>query len=113
MGCLFCNIVEKKIPAAIVHEDEHAIAFRDINPVAPTHVLVIPKKHVAALHDTTPDDAALLGHLVTTANAVARKEGLVEKGYRLVVNDGPDAGQSVFHVHLHVLGGRSMAWPPG
>lgn len=113
MGCLFCNIVEKKIPAAIVHEDEHTLAFRDINPVAPTHVLVIPKKHVAAMHDTTPADAELLGRLFTAANGVARELGLVDKGYRLVVNDGADGGQSVFHVHVHVLGGRSLAWPPG
>lgn len=113
MGCLFCNIVEKKTPAQIVLENEHVVAFKDIRPVAPTHALVIPKRHIAGVHDAGPADAALLGELVLAARDVAEKLGLEKGGYRLVINQGPDAGQSVFHVHCHVLGGRSMAWPPG
>lgn len=112
MGCLFCKIVAREIPSQLVHEDEHTVAFRDLRPVAPTHVLVIPKKHVAALSDTTDDDVALLGHLLATARKVAKQEKL-DTGFRLVVNTGPDAGQSVFHVHVHVLGGRALSWPPG
>ena len=111
MGCLFCNIVERKVPAQIVLENDHALAFRDIRPAAPTHVLVIPKKHVAGIHQT--DDKALLGEVVATAREAAEKLGLAQGGYRLVVNQGPDAGQSVFHLHVHVLGGRALAWPPG
>jgi histidine triad (HIT) family protein len=113
MGCLFCNIVEKKIPADVVYEDEHALAFRDIRPVAPTHVLVIPKKHVAAIHDLTPADAALVGNVLVAARTVADKLGLVKDGFRLVINDGDAAGQTVHHVHVHVLGGRNLSWPPG
>ena len=113
MGCLFCNMVEKKIPADVVYEDEHALAFRDIRPVAPTHVLVVPKKHVAAIHDLTPADASLIGNVMVAARAVADKLGLVKDGFRLVVNDGDAAGQTVHHIHVHVLGGRNLSWPPG
>ncbi len=113
MGCLFCNILEKKIPADVVYEDEHALAFRDIRPVAPTHVLVIPRKHVAAIHDLTDADAAAMGQLLVAARKVADQLGLTEAGYRLVVNDGDAAGQTVHHIHVHVLGGRSLSWPPG
>jgi histidine triad (HIT) family protein len=113
MGCLFCNIVEKKTPAEIVHENEHVVAFKDIRPVAPTHALVIPRRHIAGVHDAKPEDAALLGQLLLAARDVAEKLGLEAGGYRLVLNQGPDAGQSVFHMHCHVLGGRAMAWPPG
>lgn len=115
MGCLFCNVVEKKIDSEILYEDEHAIAFRDIRPVAPTHVLVVPRKHVAATRalGATPEDAALIGNVMLAAKSVAAKLGLEKGGYRLVVNDGDDAGQSVHHIHVHVLGGRPMAWPPG
>lgn len=113
MSCLFCNIVEKKIPADVVYEDEHALAFKDIRPVAPTHVLVIPKKHVAAIHDLDPADAGMIGNTMVAAKKVADALGLVEGGYRLVINDGADAGQTVFHIHVHVLGGRALAWPPG
>ncbi len=113
MGCLFCNILEKKIPADVVHEDEHTLAFKDIRPVAPTHVLVIPRKHVAAIHDLGDGDAALIGHVMLAARTVAKKMGLEEAGYRLVCNDGDAAGQTVHHIHVHVLGGRNMSWPPG
>jgi histidine triad (HIT) family protein len=113
MGCLFCNMVEKKIPADVVHEDEHTLAFRDIRPVAPTHVLVVPKKHVTATRDFGDGDAAAIGRLILAATGVARKLGLEASGFRLVINDGDDAGQSVHHVHVHVLGGRRLAWPPG
>ena len=110
-NCLFCKIVRQEIPATIVLENEHVVAFRDIDPKAPTHVLVVPRAHVATLDDAT--DARMLGELLLAAAAIARAEGIVEGGYRSVVNCGVDAGQSVFHVHLHVLGGRALAWPPG
>jgi histidine triad (HIT) family protein len=113
MGCLFCNILEKKIPASVVYEDDHTLAFRDIRPVAPTHVLVIPKEHVSAIHALEPAHAATMGHLLVAARHVADQEGLTEKGFRLVINDGDAAGQTVHHIHVHVLGGRSLAWPPG
>jgi histidine triad (HIT) family protein len=111
MGCLFCNIVERKVPAQVVAENDHALAFKDIRPAAPTHVLVIPKTHVAGIHEMT--DKALLGEVMALARDTAEKLGLCDGGYRLVVNQGPDAGQSVFHLHVHVLGGRALAWPPG
>ncbi len=113
MGCLFCNIVEKKIPADVVHDDEHTLAFRDIRPVAPTHVLVIPKKHVAAIHDLEPADAETIGRVLVAARRVADQLGLADAGYRLVVNDGEAAGQTVHHIHVHLLGGRALTWPPG
>ncbi len=112
MGCLFCKIIAREIPSQIILEDEHTLAFRDVRPVAPTHALVIPKKHVVAISDTTDEDALMLGQLVSAARRVAKQENLTS-GFRLVINDGPDAGQSVFHVHLHVLGGRALSWPPG
>ena len=110
-NCLFCRIARKEIPANIVLENEHVVAFRDIDPKAPTHVLVVPRTHVATLDDVT--DAGLLGELLLAAAAIARAEGIVAGGYRTVVNCGADAGQAVFHVHLHLLGGRKLAWPPG
>jgi histidine triad (HIT) family protein len=110
-NCLFCRIIRKEIPATIVLENEHVVAFRDIDPKAPTHVLVVPKTHVATLDEAT--DAGMLGELLLAAAAIARTEGIVEGGYRTVVNCGADAGQTVFHVHLHLLGGRKLAWPPG
>ena len=109
--CLFCRIVRKEIPATIVLENEHVLAFRDIDPKAPTHVVVVPKVHVPTLDDAT--DARMLGELQLAAAAIARAEGIVEGGYRTVVNCGPDAGQTVFHLHLHLLGGRKLGWPPG
>lgn len=111
--CLFCKIVAKEIPATIVAANDHALAFRALRPVAPTHVLVIPKKHVSSVAEATDADGTLLGQLVLLARDVAKKEGLDASGYRVVVNNGENAGQSVFHVHLHVLGGRALSWPPG
>jgi histidine triad (HIT) family protein len=111
--CLFCKIAGKEIPAKIVHEDDDTLAFRDIHPVAPTHVLVIPKKHIVSLSDATEADQALLGKLLLTAKRVAEMEGRTAEGYRTVINSGANAGQSVFHIHVHVIAGRPMAWPPG
>jgi histidine triad (HIT) family protein len=109
--CLFCRIVRKEIPAKLVAEDEHCVAFRDINPQAPVHVLVIPREHVASLNQAT--DPTMLGRLSLMAADIARKEGVAESGYRTVVNTNAGAGQTVFHIHLHLLGGRSLHWPPG
>lgn len=112
-ACIFCRIVARDIPAEIVHENDHVLAFRDLRPVAPTHVLVIPKRHVAAVREAEDTDLELLGQVMLGARDVARKLGLVAGGYRVVMNNGEDAGQTVFHLHAHVLGGRSLAWPPG
>ena len=111
--CLFCKIVKGEIPAKIVIETNLAVAFEDVNPQAPKHFLVIPKKHIEGIHQATREDTVLLGELMTLARDVAEHAGLGEGGYRLVINSGKDAGQSVFHLHVHVLGGRSLAWPPG
>jgi Diadenosine tetraphosphate (Ap4A) hydrolase and other HIT family hydrolases len=113
MSCLFCKIVAGEIPAAKIYEDDTSIAFRDINPQAPVHVLVIPREHIASLADASDADEAMLGRLMLAAARVARQEGLTESGFRTVVNNGAGAGQSVFHIHLHVLGGRPLSWPPG
>jgi histidine triad (HIT) family protein len=109
--CLFCRIVRKEIPVKLVAEDEHSVAFRDINPQAPVHVLVIPREHVASLDQAK--DAEMLGRLSLMAAEIARTEGVSAGGYRTVMNTNAAAGQTVFHVHLHLLGGRSMHWPPG
>ena len=109
--CLFCRIVRKEIPAKLVAEDEHCVAFRDINPQAPVHVLVIPRTHVPSLNQAT--DAEMIGRLSLMAANIARSEGVAESGYRTVINTNAGAGQTVFHVHLHLLGGRSLHWPPG
>ncbi|MBD3620024.1 MAG: histidine triad nucleotide-binding protein [Chromatiales bacterium] len=111
--CIFCKIAAGEIPADVVYQDDDVIAFRDLNPQAPTHVLVIPRKHIATLHDAEAEDAQLLGRLFLGAQQVAEACGIAESGYRTVVNCGAGAGQSVFHVHLHVLGGRALGWPPG
>jgi histidine triad (HIT) family protein len=111
--CIFCRIVAGEVPARVVRQDEQTLAFRDINPQAPTHVLVIPKRHIRAVNDLEPADAELVGRLFLAAKEVAQQEGIASSGYRLVMNNGPDAGQSVDHIHLHVLGGRHLAWPPG
>ena len=111
--CLFCKIVAGEIPAKLVHQDEHLIAFQDINPQAPMHVLIVPRRHVASLNDLGPNDDALVGEMVRRAAALARAQGHADRGYRTVFNCNADAGQTVFHIHLHVLGGRSMTWPPG
>jgi histidine triad (HIT) family protein len=113
MDCLFCRIVAGEIPATKVYEDEACLSFRDINPQAPTHVLVIPRKHIASIKEMTAEDETLLGHLLRVCGQVAQQENLGDGGFRTVINTGPDAGQTVFHVHAHVLGGRPMAWPPG
>lgn len=109
--CLFCKILNGDIPSTEVYSDDAYYAFRDINPGAPTHVLVIPRKHIARISDAGDGDADLLGGLLLAGNTVAKQEGLTD--YRVVMNCGPQAGQSVFHIHLHVLGGRDLAWPPG
>jgi histidine triad (HIT) family protein len=110
---LFQKIIDREIPAKIAHEDEHCLAIRDINPQAPVHVLVIPKKPIARIAAAHADDQAVLGHLLLTAAAVAKKLGLEQSGFRLVVNNGRDGGETVPHLHVHVLGGRPLGWPPG
>ena len=110
--CLFCRILSGEIPSKKVYEDERAYAFEDINPQAPTHILIIPKKHLAGLKEAGPDDSELLGYCQLVAARIAR-ERKIEDGYRTVFNVGPRAGQSVFHLHLHLLGGRNLSWPPG
>jgi len=113
MSCLFCRIVAGEIPAKRVYEDEHVVAFEDINPQAPVHVLLLPKRHVATLNDLQEGDDQLVGNLVRRAAAIANEHGLAAGGYRTVFNCNSDAGQTVFHIHLHLLGGRRMTWPPG
>jgi len=110
--CLFCKIARKEIPADIVYEDDDVLAFRDIRPQAPVHVLVIPKRHIATLADLTQEDKDVMGHVTLVASRLARDLG-VSEGYRVVINCGKDAGQTVFHIHMHLLGGRSLGWPPG
>jgi len=110
---IFSKIIRKEIPADIVHEDELCLAFKDINPQAPVHILVIPKKVIPRLADLEDGDLDLSGHLMLTARKIAADQGLAENGYRLVVNNGPHGGQEVEHLHLHILGGRRMTWPPG
>jgi len=112
-NCLFCRIVAGEIPAEVVHRDEQCLAFRDINPQSPVHVLIIPRKHIASLHDATPEDEATLGHIMRVAARIAADQGIQKSGYRTVINNGAGAGQSVFHLHAHVLGGRPFTWPPG
>jgi histidine triad (HIT) family protein len=112
-NCLFCKIVAKAAPAQIVFENERVVAFRDIRAGAPTHVLVVPRAHVSGIHETKREDVEALGHVLLAARDVAEQLGVARSGYRLVFNQGPDAGQSVHHLHCHVLGGRLLAWPPG
>jgi histidine triad (HIT) family protein len=111
-SCLFCRIVRGEIPSKKVYEDDHTFAFEDIQPQAPTHVLVVPKKHLRGLKEAQPDDSELLGHCQLVAAQIARERG-IEDSYRTILNVGPGAGQSVFHLHLHLVGGRPMKWPPG
>ncbi len=110
---IFAKIIRRELPADIVYEDNLALAFRDKNPQAPVHILVIPKQAIAKLSDAEAKDHALMGHLLLTAKRVAEQEGLSEDGYRVVINNGPNGGQTVYHLHLHILGGRQMKWPPG
>lgn len=113
MACLFCEIVAGRIPSRKAFEDDDLLAFHDINPQAPVHVLVVPKRHVTSLTDLGPGDDALVGSMVRRAKEIARELGLAERGFRLALNCGEDAGYSVFHIHLHLLGGRRLGWPPG
>jgi len=112
-NCLFCRIIAGEIPSNKVYEDDLALAFRDINPQAPTHVLIVPKKHITSLNDATQDDQSLLGHLTLVASKLADQLGAAVSGYRTVINTGAGAGQSVWHIHVHLLGGRELGWPPG
>jgi len=111
--CLFCKIIKGEIPSTVVYQDEQVMAFRDINPVAPTHILVIPKKHIAGTNDVTEEDEQLLGHMLTVVKPITDQEGITESGYRLIINSGPDANQVIFHLHLHILGGHRMQHPMG
>lgn len=111
--CLFCKILRNEIPADIVYESDTAVAFRDINPQAPTHVLIIPRKHIATINDIEEDDHAIIGSLYAAARETAQAEGFSDEGYRAVMNCNEAAGQTVFHIHLHLLGGRQFSWPPG
>lgn len=111
--CIFCRIAKKEIPSNVVLDEDDLFAFHDINAVGPTHVLIIPKKHIVGLGQIEPGDEAILGRLMSATRRVAELSGIAEGGFRVVVNSGPNAGQSVFHLHVHVIGGRPMAWPPG
>ena len=112
-GCIFCQVVAKQKPSTILYEDEQCVVFQDINPKAPVHVLVVPRKHIASLNEDTSGDEALLGHLLGVAARIAKEKGIDGSGYRTVINTNAEAGQTVFHLHLHVMGGRIMRWPPG
>ncbi len=111
--CLFCDIVVGKIKGDIVHRDDDVVAFRDVNPQAPVHILIVPQKHISTTNDLDPESAKVIGKMCLAAKSLASQEGIAESGYRLVMNCNAGAGQSVFHIHLHLLGGRRMAWPPG
>jgi histidine triad (HIT) family protein len=113
MDCLFCKIVNGEIPTDIVYQDDQVLAFRDISPQAPTHMLIIPKLHITTINDMNIEDGPLLGHMIFTAKNLAAKEGLADDGFRLTINCNEQGGQSVYHIHLHLLGGRKMTWPPG
>jgi histidine triad (HIT) family protein len=111
--CLFCKIIKREIPSSIVYEDDHVLAFKDINPQAPTHVLVVPKRHIPTLNDLAPGDDQIVGELVRRAAALANDAKISSGGYRVLFNTNRDAGQTVFHIHLHLVGGRALGWPPG
>ncbi len=113
MNCLFCKIIQGEIPAKLQYQDEKVIAFEDINPQAPVHTLIIPRQHIATLNDLAAETALLVGHMALTAANLAKQFGIDEDGYRVVMNCNSGAGQSVFHIHMHLLGGRIMTWPPG
>jgi len=112
MNCLFCSIIDKQIPADIVYEDEHVLAFRDINPQSPQHMLIIPKQHISTLNDAEEDDALVLGRLSLAAAKLAKQLGFADDGYRTVMNCNNHGGQTVYHIHLHLLGGKALGWPP-
>jgi histidine triad (HIT) family protein len=111
--CLFCKIAAGQVPATVVYQDDRLVAFKDVNPQAPMHVLIVPRRHVATLNDLADGDDALVGEMIRRAAALAREQGYGDRGYRTVFNCNADAGQTVFHIHLHVLGGRKLSWPPG
>lgn len=111
--CLFCGIVDGRVKANLVHQDDAVVAFKDISPKAPVHILIIPRKHLVSVSDIAETDRALVGQIFQVAAKLAREHGIADRGYRVVVNSGADAGQSVFHLHYHLLGGRQMTWPPG
>jgi histidine triad (HIT) family protein len=113
MGCIFCEIADGRRPSRTIHSDDRLVAFHDIRPQAPVHVLVVPRRHVTSLLDLGPDDDGLVGAMVREARDLARELGLADRGFRLVMNCGDDAGYSVYHIHLHLLGGRGLRWPPG
>jgi histidine triad (HIT) family protein len=112
-ACLFCKIVAKQLPSQVVYEDDQVVAFRDIRPVAPAHVLIVPREHFEGLDAAKPEHAQVIGHALLTAAKIARDLGVAQSGYRTVINQGEHAGQSVFHLHVHLLGGRDFTWPPG
>ncbi len=112
-NCIFCRIIEHKLPARIVHEDDLSIAFEDVNPQAPIHTLIVPKEHIPDIHSIKKEQRELIGHLFFVSQQLAEKRGLDREGYRMVINNGRSAGQTVFHVHLHLLSGRVFSWPPG
>lgn len=113
MDCLFCKIATKEIPSSVVYEDELVLAFRDIEPQAPSHILIIPKQHITSVNDINDDNCCIIGHIFKVVAEIAKKEGISEDGYRIVTNIGNNAGQSVKHLHFHMLGGRLLQWPPG
>jgi len=113
MECLFCKVIAGQIPANIVYRDEQVVAFNDISPQAPHHILIVPHKHIATLNDVPVEDNALIGHMAQTAKMLAKQLNIADEGYRIVMNCNPGAGQTVFHIHLHLLGGRPFKWPPG
>lgn len=113
MDCIFCKIINKEVNSNLVFEDDKVVVFDDLHPRAPTHKLIVPKQHISDLNGVTADNAHLMGHIILTAKEVAKQLGIAEKGYRLISNCGVEAGQSVFHIHFHLLGGRPMGWPPG
>ncbi|MGE5620154.1 MAG: histidine triad nucleotide-binding protein [Sphingomonadaceae bacterium] len=113
MACIFCRIVAREIPSDIVYQDDRITAFRDINPQAPVHIVIVPNEHIPSVMELRADQAPVVGHMVHAAGVLAEREGVAKSGFRLVINNGPDAGQSVDHLHLHLLGGRPMQWPPG
>jgi len=113
MACLFCRIIAGEVPGTFMHEDEQLVVLQDINPQAPTHVLVIPRKHIPTLNDLSPEDDALVGAMFRRAAVIAREHGFADRGYRTVFNCNRGAGQTIYHIHLHLLGGRGLGWPPG
>ena len=111
--CLFCKIRDGEIPSDLVYENDDILAFKDVNPQAPTHILIVPRKHIASINDLEDEDAEIMGKMLLAAQDIAGFEGVAAGGYRLVVNCNADAGQTVFHIHMHLLGGRNLSWPPG